>query len=186
MKITELLEGRGSGIETWPVTNMMGHVKNFRKIDGWWEHPTEVQRWMKSHDIPQSREDKAEERRRQREWDDIDRQERREQREKAAAAKKARTDYNAIVAAGEEAIGNAFPDGDPIDHFGPWLEKRGLDMSDADAAFKKIHKKGFYDYLADMWDDHAADRIHDAQHHGTHGDDYSGEWFAGDNPWRSS
>jgi hypothetical protein len=183
MKINELLTEKGSGIETWPVSNMLGYVKKFRKIDGWWEHPVEVERWMKGNQIPQTRASMSDERRRQKEWDDIDKEERRSQRE-AARLKKANrpTDYD-IVAAGEDAIGQSFPDGDPSDHLRDYLDKHGLEWSDVNAAFKKIHKKDFYKYLADMWDSHAADALHDAKG-GAYGEHYDNEWFSQGNPWK--
>ena len=186
MKLSHLLApsiSEAQGIEVWPVTNMLGHVKKFKKIDGWWEHPTEVKRWMQSHEIPQTRAAMTDERRRQKEWDDIDREKRRAAREAARLKKANRPTDDQIVEYGEDVIGQSFPDGDPIDTFGPWLEMHGLNMSDADAAFKKRHKKGFYDYLAAMWDDHAAGALHDAKQ-GAYGEHYDNEWFAQGNPWR--
>ena len=76
-----------------------------------------------------------------------------------------------------------FPDGDPIDHLIPWMKRHGVDMDFINAAMKKHHGKDYYTYLADMWDDHAADHIHDARQ-GHHGEDYSDEWFAQPNPWK--
>jgi hypothetical protein len=175
MKTFELITEKGSGIETWPVSNMLG----------WWEHPIEVERWMKGSQIPQTRASMSDERRRQKEWEDIDKEERRAQREAARLKKANRPTDDQIVERGENAIGNSFPDGDPIDTFGPWLHKHGLDMADVDAAFKKRHKKGFYAYLAAMWDDAAASALHDAQQ-GSHGEHYDNEWFAQNNPWKSS
>lgn len=71
----------------------------------------------------------------------------------------------------ETAIGNSFPDGDPIDHFGPWLEKNKLTMDHVDRAFRKFAKTSYNQYLVDMWDSTAGDAIHDAKN--GHVDHYS-------------
>lgn len=183
MKIAELLTEKDSGIETWPVSNMLGHVKKFRKIDGWWEHPVEVERWMKGSHIPQTRASMSDERRRQKEWNDIDKEARQAAREAERLKQASRPTDHEIVAVGENAIGQSFPDGDPSDYLHPFLKKHGLDFRDVNAAFKKIHKKDFYKYLADMWDDHAADSLHDAKQ-GHHGEHYDNQWFAQGNPWK--
>ncbi len=53
MKISELLvEKKNSGIETWSVSNMLGFIKKFRKIDGHWERPEDRERWIVSHENP--------------------------------------------------------------------------------------------------------------------------------------
>ena len=63
----------------------------------------------------------------------------------------------------ETVIGNTFPDGDPIDHLIPWMEKTKVTMDQINAAVKKHAKaKDMYAYLADMWDDMASDAMHDA------------------------
>lgn len=63
----------------------------------------------------------------------------------------------------ETSVGNAIPDGDPIDSIGPWFRRKfGLpnDFYDIieylDKAVKKhVGKyKGYYDYLADSWEDY--------------------------------
>ena len=196
MKVRDLFEAKG-GVEIWPVSNMLGHVKKFKKIDGWWEHPVEVKKWMQSHEIPQSRADKAEERGRQKEWDDVDKEERKKERALAANArrlKKENASREQIWHKVEEAVGNSFPDGDPIDTLGPWMRKFDISMDEVNAAVawatgntrrKNAKQFGLYDYLANMWDDYAADALHDAQQ-GSHGEDYSHEWFARPNPWKSS
>lgn len=64
----------------------------------------------------------------------------------------------------ETVIGNTFPDGDPIDHLGTWMERNKVTMDRIDAAAKKHAKaKGMYDYIATMWDEMQADRVHDAE-----------------------
>jgi hypothetical protein len=65
----------------------------------------------------------------------------------------------------ETSVGNSFPDGDPIDHLIPWMEKNSVTMDQIDAAVKKHAKpaKSMYGYLAIMWDDTSSDAMHDAQ-----------------------
>lgn len=63
----------------------------------------------------------------------------------------------------ETVISNTFPDGDPIDHLIPWMEKNKVTMDVINAAVKKHAKvKDMYAYLASMWDDMASDAMHDA------------------------
>lgn len=60
----------------------------------------------------------------------------------------------------DEAIGNAFPDGDPFDAIAPKARKMGIPMDNLidwlDRAVKKHigHKGGYHDYVATMWDQH--------------------------------
>ena len=177
MKLNDLLEA--AGIERWTIHNAVGIPKKFKKVDGWWEKPLEVKKWMTSSELPRSKDEVARER-----------EERRAEREELAAqraAEKARvaalpTAQQAVDAV-ENAISMGFPDGDPIDHLIPWMKRHGVDMDFINAAMKKHHGKDYYTYLADMWDDHAADHIHDARQ-GHHGEDYSDEWFAQPNPWK--
>lgn len=63
-----------------------------------------------------------------------------------------------------EAVGQSFPDGDPIDIIGPWVNRQGWDIYDVtqkgflDAAMKKFSGAKSYDhYLEDFWDQFAAD-----------------------------
>jgi hypothetical protein len=201
MKFAELITEKGNGIETWQVSNMSGYVKKFRKIDGWWEKPVEVDRWMKGHEIPSDPIRASKERlakaqakygahvdahtalRWMKDDEEDEKEERRETKAKAAAKKaNAQTAFQ-IVAAGEDAIGQSFPDGDPSDYLRDYLDKHDLEWSDVNAAFKKVHKKEFYPYLADMWDDHARDALHDAKG-GAYGEHYDNEWFAQRNPWK--
>ena len=67
--------------------------------------------------------------------------------------------YNKVI----DAISNSFPDGDPMDHFMDWMERNGMDMKDVDRVMKKYEGKSYYRYLANMWDDYAADTIADAK-----------------------
>ena len=76
----------------------------------------------------------------------------------------------------EEVAGNVFPDCDPIDTLGPWIEKTfhvKYDMGPIlDAAAKKhLNSKSYFDYLADMWEDFI--------------DDVAPERRANGNPWRT-
>lgn len=64
----------------------------------------------------------------------------------------------------ETVIGNTFPDGDPIDHLIPWMEKTGVTMDQINAAVKKHGKaKDMYAYLAGMWDDSQSGAVYDAE-----------------------
>ena len=86
----------------------------------------------------------------------------------AKAPKKEKPNFGKIWLDVQDAIGDSFPDGDPIDHIrGPKDQWGHLDMQLIDKVVKmyagsKKAKYGLYDYLADMWDDHQADRLHDA------------------------
>jgi hypothetical protein len=105
------------------------------------------------------------------------RERQRKEREAAKAEEKARKAANkaakpkkpekvpldAIYHKALDIIGSAFPDADPIDRLGPWMEKNGLTMADVDRAFKK-NGDGSYDrYLVDMWDQHADQAMYDAE-----------------------
>jgi uncharacterized NAD(P)/FAD-binding protein YdhS len=84
----------------------------------------------------------------------------------------------------QTAVGNSFPDGDFIDHIGPWLRKHDLTMDDVNAAVREYTDfKDAYDYLSSMWDDHAADAEHDAMQ-GHYGQTYDNEWFSRPNPYK--
>lgn len=63
----------------------------------------------------------------------------------------------------EDAISRAFPDGDPIDYIGPWMQKNNIEMDEVDAAMKAAGHGSYYKYLADMWDDMAGGAVHDAK-----------------------
>lgn len=61
----------------------------------------------------------------------------------------------------EMTMGDVFPDGDPIDKLGPWLQKnyhleRFDIMKILDKACKTLGKyKGYHDYLASNWDSYS-------------------------------
>ena len=91
------------------------------------------------------------------------------------------------------AIGQSFPDGDPIDDLGPWMERHNVSIEQIDRAvnrFAKI-KTGMYGYLAMLWNDRQADEMADAKV----GVPYENNafWFIQDgkvvpydNPWSSA
>ncbi len=62
-----------------------------------------------------------------------------------------------------DVIGNSFPDGDPIDYLIPYMEKNGITMKEINAAVRKYERVDFYQYLSRLWDESAADQIHDAK-----------------------
>lgn len=212
MKLVDLLTEK-SGIEFWTIHNMSGHPKKFKKIDGFWESPREVESWQKSHEIPEPKiklsagmKAKLEKAREKygRHYDDaallrwIQDDEDDEKYEREKAAKKATNAPSAeeIFYAVQDSTSN-MPDGDPIDSLGPWMDQHGVTMDEVDAAVDAMTKTrrnilsrntskpyGFYDYIADVWDDFAADHLHDAKQ-GAYGEIYDDEWFARGNPWRS-
>ena len=101
------------------------------------------------------------------EKDEIKRQQRElAQRERAIARanKPSPLTLDQIWTKVETVISNTFPDGDPIDHLATWMERNKVTMDRIDAAAKKHAKaKGMYDYIATMWDEMQADRVHDAE-----------------------
>ena len=62
-------------------------------------------------------------------------------------------------------VGDTFPDGDPIDLIGPYMDRYGLTMKDIDRVVNSYQsiKGGYYEWLAQMWDDATADAVHDAK-----------------------
>jgi hypothetical protein len=192
MRLSEYLKEM-QGVETWTVHNMSGYPKKFRKIDGFWEHPTEVKNWINSRDIPSTRAERSEKSSDEKLRAQWEREDRRAERDAARLKKLSHPSLAEIWDEVENAIGNSFPDGDPIDSLHDYMDKHDVTMDEINLAVKKNvmgrgrGKKnyGMYDYLADMWDDMARDRLHDAKM-GAHGEHYEHEWFAGNNPWRSS
>ena len=93
-------------------------------------------------------------------------------REDARREKKPKVDLQAAYNIIMDAIGNTFPDGDPIDTIAPKFKRQfgieGYEVGEAiTAAMKKhghgVEKKGMYEYMADMWDEMANDALHDAE-----------------------
>lgn len=75
----------------------------------------------------------------------------------AERAAKPQVNLDTVMMDIESAIGNAFPDGDPIDYLmKKYSNQYGeIDMKTLDQAVKKnTHQNTFYDYLADVWDEH--------------------------------
>jgi hypothetical protein len=92
----------------------------------------------------------------------------------------------------DDAIGQTFPDTEPIGYLLPWMSKHGLDYKDIDRVVNKQQKRktGLDGYLADIWRDNAGDRILDAER--GHIDKYSpfyvidenGKIHPTQNPWK--
>jgi len=77
------------------------------------------------------------------------------QTEKKARVEKALEQLATII---QEAVGNAFPDGDPFDAIAPKARRLGIPMDNLigwlDRATKKhLGFKNYHDYLANVWDD---------------------------------
>lgn len=151
------------GSEYWTIHNMIGVPKKFKKIDGRWENKTEAEAWMKSRENPKA--ERAETKRITAASKALD-------REDARREKKPKIDLQAVYRIVMDAIGNIFPDGDPIDTISPKLKRQfgleGYEVGEAiTAAMKKhgtgVEKKGMYEYMADMWDELANDAMHDAK-----------------------
>lgn len=99
-----------------------------------------------------------------REQDELDKLRRQKAREEErrlkGEAKKA--DLQKIAQIIDDAIGQAIPDGDPIDYILPRVRRMGYDGWDLtkilDKAARLLGSKSYYDRLADAWDDY----IHDS------------------------
>lgn len=201
-ELLQLLEAQGSEWRT--IHNMSGYPKRFKWIDGDWETPTAARSWMKSYDIPEpkvraspARLEKARAKRPYMSddaalrWLKDDEEDEKAQRLAAREAKRNHPTLDEIWHEVDNAIGNSFPDGDPIDSLMPFMTARGVTMDEINASVKKNvmgrgkGKKdyGMYDYLADMWDDMSKDSLRDAMQ-GHHGEHYDDKWFAQNNPWR--
>jgi hypothetical protein len=61
------------------------------------------------------------------------------------------------------AISSSFPDGEPLDRVESFMRKNDLDIKDVDRVMKRFEKTTYNGYLADMWDDFAADSASDAK-----------------------
>ena len=85
----------------------------------------------------------------------------------------------------QQAVGDSFPDGDPFDRIGPWMNQHNLTIHDIDAAVKEYNGTDTaQEYLRQMWDDYSADAEHDAMM-GAHGETYDDDqWFNRPNPWK--
>lgn len=169
MKISELLQtseanlteaGRMETKGNWRIGNLNGVIKTFKSADS-----PEAKAWMKNRDsAPPDRETVRAQRQQEKIWKDQEREQKRAERERnrKPTNDELRALYDEVV----EAAGSSFPDGDPIDHFGDTLRKNNWTMDTVDLAFKKFgsgrEKKGYDQFMIDMWDDFAADQTHDA------------------------
>lgn len=99
------------------------------------------------------------------------------QREEERAAEKARKDAakgaskdakakleNHLYAKAMDAVGQSFPDGDPMEMILPWMNRNNLTIKDLDRVFKKHDGVTFHKYLAVMWDQYAGQAVFDAEH----------------------
>lgn len=198
MKLAEIKEPiKGK----WKIGNLNGVFKNFKS-----EESPEARKWMRNRgdadqvwdgvnwgpDLKkQDREDRK-----------AEREERKREKEREAnnpwAPKKVTSDeLRKLYIDATEAAASSFPDGDPIDHLHRFLDSRNWDTSHIDMAFKKFghgrEKKGWNQYLIDMWDDMAGDRIADAKselaagrepEHSPFYDVEDGKVIPADNPWK--
>lgn len=84
-----------------------------------------------------------------------------------AAARAAEKELSVIADKIFAVVGDTWPDGDPIDHLGPWMKKRfGESVAVMDYLDKAIRKwdktyNGYYDYLAKTWHDFTMDQRYD-------------------------
>jgi len=86
---------------------------------------------------------------------------------KAAKSKKPTLDQ--IWQKVEHSISNYFPDGDPIDFLGPYMEKVGIDWDDITRAAKKNGYKDLWDYWDTLASDTEADMRSDWEYSGKKG-----------------
>lgn len=145
---------------SWKIQNMGGILKNFKDAES-----PDARAWMKDRTGDEGSSWNKERAR----WEGSTR-ERKEDREQRAADRENRTPKKTSAAGldklfhkAEDYIGQSFPDGDPMDYIGPFMEKNDYQTGDLDLAYKKNVKMDFYKYLAATWKDHAADRVHDAR-----------------------
>lgn len=195
-------EGTAKG--SWKIQNLNGVMKTFKdseqadarawmknrgdasqiwdKTTGRWiENPKKVDRELKKADREVAK------------WDRLDRAE-----EKARTNPK--VDLQAIYNKVMDAVGNTFPDGDPIDHLIQPLKRMGVPEYSIgeyiDKALKKhghgTEKKGMYAYMAIMWDEMTKDAMYDAKNAAKKGEKYSSPFVDYDgatpepksNPWK--
>lgn len=68
------------------------------------------------------------------------------------APKKSSLDLDTVWNKVEEVVANIFPDGDPIDWLGPWLQKHGITDFKIGEILDKAAKKNGYDDIYDYYD----------------------------------
>lgn len=171
MKVTELFEAKPNSVQ---IKNKSGTYKRFKSMTA-----PGASEWAKSYDEPAKP-------KRQKMTDE-------EKAAKRAAAKEEKqklefkidTELNMIAAQTLDGV-------DPSHKLERVQRRYDIDMDDIDRIVRKHNKgtKGFYDMLADMWDDTAGDHVHDAKN--GHVDDNSpfysvdkdGNIKPESNPWR--
>lgn len=156
MKLHELLEGK------WVVKNLDGKERRFKDLK-------DAEAWKQSSNAPRQPKEMSVS-------DYLDWAEKQDEKSKPSSS--------VIWERFQRAVGNYFPDGDPIGSMASWMNANNLTFNDLDAAVKQYTDgKGAHEYIADMWDDTAADAEHDAMQ-GHLGDTYDGAWFTQKNPWK--
>jgi hypothetical protein len=170
MKVTELFEAKPSSVQ---IKNKSGSYKRFKSMSS----PGAAE-WAASHDEPVKKRQKMSD------------EERKDKRAKAQEAKR-QLEYQIDTELSMIAA-QALDGSDPSFKLERIQRKYEIDMDAIDRIIRKFNKgtKGFYDYLADMWDDTAGDHVHDAKQ--GHVDDNSpfyrvdkdGNIKPESNPWR--
>lgn len=166
MKVKDLMEGR------WVTKSLDGKVRRFKDL-------ADAEYWRKNistHVTPAKEKGltvKAY-------LDALDAEEAKVRAEREANKPKLGEIWSKFV----QAVGDSFPDGDPFDRIGPWMQQHGLTIDDLDRAVadSSDHRTA-HDYLASMWDDYSRDAEHDAIM-GAHGQTYDDQWFQHPNPWK--
>ena len=77
-------------------------------------------------------------------------------------APKVEVDHFKVARVIDDSIGHAYPDGDPIDHIHPKMKEMGINddhiLKHLDIAAKKhLGAKGYYDHVANAWDQYNSD-----------------------------
>jgi hypothetical protein len=161
MKLSEIKILTEAPMETkgkWNIGNMNGVMKSFHSPDS-----AEAHAWMRNKDAaPPSKETRQQIAAAKKADADAERAERAKNR-KPTVKKMTTGDMYELHDEVTDAIGNSFPDGDPIDGFGDYLKDNKLTMDDVNKAFKKIEGMTYDKYMKTMWADSAADAAHDAQ-----------------------
>jgi hypothetical protein len=197
MKVTDLFEATGKTKGAWKIQNLSGVMKTFKD-----DESADARAWMRNRgdakQVWDGRHWTVDPKKQEREDKKADREQARWEREERAAERGPKIDLKAVYDKVMDAIGNTFPDGDPIDHLIPALRKMGVreyDVGDAiEKAMKKhgrgVEKKGMYDYMAVMWDEMARDAMYDAKNGHEAREPFvrmeDGKPVLQDNPWKSS
>ena len=159
-KDNKVAEARYETKGAWKIQNLNGALKNFKDSES-----PEARAWMKDRGGDEgstwNKERGA--------WEDskreraADRAQRKSDREADREARKPKktstTDLDVLFRKAEDYIGQSFPDGDPIDYIGPYMEKNKYQTGDLDLAFKNNTKMDYNSYLVSTWKEFAADRM---------------------------